>query len=658
MNFNTGILSITDHKGRYMGMQDIASQFLTGRCIDISTQGPDNNPSAIVITVYDEKDKYKNFEDINFSAIKGDYERWATPQMFCILLQEAGRLFDWDQIHQKGTCFYIRTNHLSSTAVTREEFYKETTDFSLSATNELSQEKIFIVFNGILQDYRGNENNLVIPDTVTAIAGSAFLGNKKFESLTIHRDVTRIEILNTTIDKLYYQGDIESWCRIDFQGNPVINELYFNGILQRDVVIPDTVTELKDNVFCGCKGITCVKMSEKVTKIGSAVFAKSGIESVSLPSTVTAISDGMFFYCDNLTDIVIPKGIKKIGKKAFGVCQNLKRIVLPDTITNIDSSAFYNCENLKELNIPDGIKTIGSAAFSGCYALENISIPESVKKIDECLWGAESIETIVLHGDEAGTSDWIEEKYRNRIKNIVFGENVCFIAESKFQRCNNLESVTIRGSVELCDFAFADCTNLKTVTFYHTPFRDKRHKGGYGFATVFAGCRNLSEINFINEDAQQLKKLLLSEKNTKADDYIQMQRRMQEDEEERIRYGEAPSNQQEFSINFGIIESYNGSAENVVIPDGVTETSQYVFSGKGMTSVAFPDSFECVGAMSFSGCANLKEIVFGKNVRIIGDGAFLNCKKLTTVVVPNKKIHISDNAFEGCPDVKIIKTAR
>lgn len=129
MNFNRGILSITDHKGRYMGMQDIASGYLSGRCIDISTQGPDDNPTAIVVIVYAEEDRGKNLQEINFSATKGDYERYATPKMFSVLLDKATIKFDYGKRHNKGTTYYAlacgkRYN------ITAEEFNDEKLDLS------------------------------------------------------------------------------------------------------------------------------------------------------------------------------------------------------------------------------------------------------------------------------------------------------------------------------------------------------------------------------------------------------------------------------------------------------------------------------------------------------------------------------------------------
>lgn len=118
MSFNSGILSITDHKGKYMGMQDIASCYLTGVCIDISTQGSDDNPTAIVIIVYDEEDRFKNLEDINFSAVKGDYKR------------NAKMNFSYDKEKENGICYRIFANNGFDYDVSLETFNNPDINFS------------------------------------------------------------------------------------------------------------------------------------------------------------------------------------------------------------------------------------------------------------------------------------------------------------------------------------------------------------------------------------------------------------------------------------------------------------------------------------------------------------------------------------------------
>ena len=124
-----GILSIVDRKGRYMGMQNIAEGFLTERCIHISTQGPEDNPTAVIITVYDKEDAGKNFEDINFSALKAEYDRNATPSMFSVMLSCATANFDYDKKYNNGTCYRFYRNG-DFRDVSPEMFNNPDTDFS------------------------------------------------------------------------------------------------------------------------------------------------------------------------------------------------------------------------------------------------------------------------------------------------------------------------------------------------------------------------------------------------------------------------------------------------------------------------------------------------------------------------------------------------
>ena len=130
MSYSDGTLSIVDRKGRYMGMQYVANGYLSGNCIHISTQGPENNPTAVIITVYDKDDAGKNFEDINFSAMKADYNKYATPDMFSVLLYNATTSFNRDKKCIRGTCYRICDNNGRTHKVSSETFDNPNIDFS------------------------------------------------------------------------------------------------------------------------------------------------------------------------------------------------------------------------------------------------------------------------------------------------------------------------------------------------------------------------------------------------------------------------------------------------------------------------------------------------------------------------------------------------
>ena len=85
-----------------------------------------------------------------------------------------------------------------------------------------------------------------------------------------------------------YLADIAAWCAIDFRSSsasPFYNaeNLYLNGELVTDLVVPDGVTSIGNYAFYSCDGLT----------------------SVSIPSSVISIGNSAFTGCDSLTSVYI-----------------------------------------------------------------------------------------------------------------------------------------------------------------------------------------------------------------------------------------------------------------------------------------------------------------------------------------------------------------
>ena len=73
---------------------------------------------------------------------------------------------------------------------------------------------------------------------------------------------------------------------------------------------------------------------------------------VVIPDSVTSIRDSAFDWCGSLTSVVIPDSVTSIGDSAFGVCSSLTSITIPDSVTSIGKEAFSGCANLKEFTCP------------------------------------------------------------------------------------------------------------------------------------------------------------------------------------------------------------------------------------------------------------------------------------------------------------------
>ena len=248
---------------------------------------------------------------------------------------------------------------------------------------------------------------LVIPDTVTEIKDYAFRGCTSLKSVTIGDSVTSIgedAFYNcTSLENVNYFGTIENWCNISFNNysaNPLYNgaKLYLNGQLVTELVIPDTVTEIKDHAFRGCDSLTSVTIPDSVTYIGEYAFKGcTSLKSVTIGDSVTSIGEDAFYNCTSLASITIGDSVTTIGDYAFCNCTSLASITIGDSVTTIGDYAFYNCTSLASITIPDSVTYIGDYAFRGCTSLTSVTIPDSVTYIGKYAFkGCTSLKSVTI----------------------------------------------------------------------------------------------------------------------------------------------------------------------------------------------------------------------------------------------------------------------
>ncbi|MBR4770005.1 MAG: leucine-rich repeat protein, partial [Clostridia bacterium] len=115
-----------------------------------------------------------------------------------------------------------------------------------------------------------------------------------------------------------------------------------------------------------------------------------------------------------------------------------------------------------------------------------------------------------------------------------------------------------------------------------------------------------------------------------------------------------------FVINDGVLEKYNGTETDVVIPDGVTTIGESAFENTALKSVSIPKSVRVIGEETFMNCAALTSVTIPDSVTSIGDYAFSGCTALTSVTIPDGVTTIGERAFENTAlkSVSIPKSVR
>ncbi len=202
----------------------------------------------------------------------------------------------------------------------------------------------------------GIADSFTAKDGTVSIAEEAFKNCTNLIEITIPSSVRYIgkSAFNgcSSLEKVYI-SDIAAWCNIEFgdvYACPLYyaGNLYLNGSLVDELVIPDGVTNIKSYAFNRCTSITSVVIPNSVTEVGENVFQGcSSLVSVTIREGLMYIGDYMFYNCTNLTSVTVSGDITSIGECAFCWCSSLTTITIGKGVTDIERSAFSSCTNLK-----------------------------------------------------------------------------------------------------------------------------------------------------------------------------------------------------------------------------------------------------------------------------------------------------------------------
>ena len=377
-----------------------------------------------------------------------------------------------------------------------------------------------------LTDYaKTNVTELDIPSAIdgaeiTSIGSSAFEGCTSLTSVTIPDSITTIgedAFYECTSLTSVYIKDIAAWCEISFGpnfANPVYyaNNLYLNGKLVVDLVIPDSVTSIGDWAFRGCSSLANLTIPDNVTSIGSFAFIGcTNLASVTIGKGVTSIDDCAFRDCTNLTNITIDatnpiyqsidgnlynKDATKLINYAFG--KDATSFAVPNTVTSIGDWAFHGCTSLASVTIPNSVRSIGDYAFADCDSLTSIVIPDSVISI--------------------GSQVFCD---CDRLASATIGNGITNISTQAFSYCRNLTSITIPDSVtSIGDWAFHDCSNLTVIELPDslTSIGDYAFSGCYSLTSIVIPDGVTSISNYTFSDCHNLTIIVISDSVTSIGD--------------------------------------------------------------------------------------------------------------------------------------------
>ena len=396
----------------------------------------------------------------------------------------------------------------------------------------------------------GKLQSITLPDGLEALNVGSF-GYTGLESIFIPKSLTTANM--NSYDGPFYGCSKLKTAVIESGATKVVPYLFRSCTGLESVTIPDTVTEIGNNAFYGCSHLASVDLPEYVTTIeryafsscsslkniafpdrvslslGEGAFADSGLESLYIPtSNITAhsrigsystYSDGRRKYlftpsfggCSNLKTVTFDESVTYISSGLLAGC-GIEEITIPDTITSIGSCAFYDCSALKTVHFGSNVKSIGTACFGWCTQLESVDLPASLEVLyDEAF---ESCDALGHIGMPDGLTVIPNRTFMfcSSLSNLDLSNNIS-IGEYAFYGTAFTEVNLSDKLRSLGLYAFANCTNLASVTFADsdlTAIQDGTFSGDNSLTTVvlpknltnignnaFASCPSLTELTIL-----------------------------------------------------------------------------------------------------------------------------------------------------------------
>ena len=301
-----------------------------------------------------------------------------------------------------------------------------------------------------------------IPDSIVRVGTSAFDNCSNIDHLTIGKGLRYVgaDAFDFFPDRVDIT-DLSAWCKIEFENQfamPFAYNLFLNGTLVTNLVIPNDITAIKDFTFRGAYSITSLTLHDNITSIGAQSFN----------------------CCEKLSKINWGNGVKEIGYWAFAQCYSLKTVSISDSVTFLDECAFSSCHSLTSAVVPGSIAIIDEGTFEGCDNLSSVTFKEGITSISQDAFRRCKNLTKLTFPDSLVTIDQYAFAGCTRLNTIIFGAQLKEIKYNAFAECASLTTITLSRNIKsIGGAAFDGCPKLSNIYFDGSKSEWNRISVGY-----------------------------------------------------------------------------------------------------------------------------------------------------------------------------------
>ena len=404
------------------------------------------------------------------------------------------------------------------------------------------------------------------------------------------------------------------------------------------VKLPESITEVGEDIFGDCKTLRGVKLPKGVSRINKeAFYGCSILETINFPAKLTSVGDNAFSLCSKMELDNLPNSLLHVGQSAF--CYVPLKALKLDRKVEIGAGAF-SYTPITEIEMTTPCDSIREGTFRGCPNLTKITIGEGLKYIGYNAFSYSPVKEANLPSTlrDISSNAFRGSSYCPFINDIQPENHIRYIGKVAYLCVDkNQEEYTIKdGTVTLADNLFENW--LGNATTFHIP-ASVEQIGNRAFAyTQIKALPEMPGLKRIGGEAfygcKNLKKLTIPETV------------------EYIGGGAFYGCSNIWSLTYNAINAEcerfmesNAPLEKIVIGDKVRRLPRGIFSGKEFSEVTLPACLERIDDFAFSGCKNLATINLSDSIRYIGYDAFYGCSSLKNIHWPLRLTTIGSRAF-------------
>ena len=285
--------------------------------------------------------------------------------------------------------------------------------------------------------------NIALGNNVTIIAKQAFMNDSAVTAITIPDSITvagvsafnscDLRSINTnnieTISANLFAYNIHLSAITMTDSTVTIGDAAFDSAAITSVTIPQNVRSLSDTAFINCNNLQSIIWDVNDTTSSGYEDAfgvnRDDIISVNFGEHCTVIADELCSDMPNMSSVSIPNNITTIGSAAFAN-SGLETLTIPDSVTSIGESMCNSCESLETVTLGSSVTSIPAMCFKNCSSLETIDLTniESVISLEDpnAFENCDNLNLIIVPDELIG--DYREQPNWESYSEKVFGESV------------------------------------------------------------------------------------------------------------------------------------------------------------------------------------------------------------------------------------------